>query len=59
MPTRPSQRTAHKRPTAAPARTKRTTAAGISNHPPIEEAQQQEQLPPRGQARKKIAGGKA
>ncbi len=55
----PRRATVSKRPSTAHTRTKHTPAAGISNRPPGEEERQQEQLPPRGQAKKKASGGRA
>jgi hypothetical protein len=45
-------------PTGA-ARKPQTGAAGISNRPPVEEENEQAELPPRGQAKKPTPGGHA
>jgi hypothetical protein len=52
-----AQRTSPKRQTRASTaeagkiQKKQTPVAGISNHPPVEEYQRQEKVPPRGQAK--------
>ena len=58
MTKRQPQRSAGRQPVPIQAHTRHTAAAGISNRPPAEEEQEQGQLPPRGQAKKKTAGGK-
>ncbi len=58
MANRPPQRVGDKRPATGQAQIKHTAAAGISNRPPIEEEHRQQQLPPRGHAKKKTPGGK-
>ncbi|HKA56190.1 MAG TPA: hypothetical protein VKJ47_21265 [Candidatus Binatia bacterium] len=58
MTKRQPQRSAGRQPVPAPGRTRHPAAAGISNRRPAEEEHEQEQLPPRGQAKKKTAGGK-
>jgi hypothetical protein len=45
-----------RRPSLKKAGKPKTQIAGISNRPPAEERQQQEKLPPRGQAKKHTPG---